>query len=70
MRRTADRRNGGEVSVLDFSTMSLWLSATVFVILSKSNERYNPRFDRAVYRQRNRIERLINRLKRSRRIAT
>src|SRR5215211_1652616 len=40
------------------------------VIPTKSNERRNPRFDRAVYRQRNRIERLINRLKQSRRIAT
>ena len=40
------------------------------VIPTKSNERRNPRFDRAAYRQRNRIERLINRLKQSRRIAT
>jgi transposase len=40
------------------------------VIPTKSNERCNPRFDRAAYRQRNRIERLINRLKQSRRIAT
>src|SRR3954465_2064177 len=40
------------------------------VIPTKSNERRNPRFDRAAYRQRNRIERLINRLKQSRHIAT
>jgi transposase len=40
------------------------------VIPTKSNERRNPRFDRVAYRQRNRIERLINRLKQSRRIAT
>jgi transposase len=40
------------------------------VIPTKSNQRRNPRFDRAAYRQRNRIERLINRLKQSRRIAT
>ena len=40
------------------------------VIPTKSNERRNPRFDRAAYRQRNRIERLINQLKQSRRIAT
>jgi transposase len=40
------------------------------VIPTKSNARRNPRFDRAAYRQRNRIERLINRLKQSRRIAT
>ena len=40
------------------------------VIPTKSNERRNPRCDRAAYRQRNRIERLINRLKQSRRIAT
>ena len=39
------------------------------VIPTKNNERRNPRFDRAVYRQRNRIERLINRLKQQRRIA-
>ena len=40
------------------------------VIPTKSNARCNPRFARAAYRQRNRIERLINRLKQSRRIAT
>jgi hypothetical protein len=32
------------------------------VIPTKSNQRRNPRFDRAAYRQRNRIERLINEL--------
>lgn len=36
----------------------------------KSNERTASGFDRSVYRQRNRIERLINRLKQYRRIAT
>jgi transposase len=40
------------------------------VIPTKSNERRNPRFDRAAYRQRNRIERPINRFKQPRRIAT
>ena len=40
------------------------------MIPTKSNQRRNPRFDRAAYRQRNRIERLINRLKQFRRIAT
>ena len=40
------------------------------VILSKSNQRRQPHFDRGAYRQRNRIERLINRLKQFRRIAT
>jgi transposase len=40
------------------------------VILRKSNERRTPRFDRASYRERNRVERLINRLKQFRRIAT
>ena len=40
------------------------------VIPSKSNQRRQPRFDREAYRQRNRIERLINRLKQFRRIAT
>jgi transposase len=36
----------------------------------KSNERHLGRFDRAAYRNRNRIERLFNRLKQWRRIAT
>jgi transposase len=40
------------------------------VIPRKSNERRAPRFDRAAYRERNRVERLINRLKQFRRVAT
>ncbi len=36
----------------------------------KANERHRGSFDREIYRQRNRIERLINRLKQYRRIAT
>ena len=36
----------------------------------KSNERRSGPFDRAVYRQRNIVERLINRLKQFRRVAT
>jgi transposase len=40
------------------------------VIPTKSNERRQPRFDHEAYRRRNQIERLINRLKQSRRIAT
>jgi len=40
------------------------------VIPTKSNERAEPNFDREAYRLRNRIERLINRLKQFRRIAT
>jgi len=40
------------------------------VIPTKSNERQDPAFDREAYRLRNRIERLINRLKQFRRIAT
>lgn len=40
------------------------------VIPRKVNERRSPRFDRAAYRERNRVERLINRLKQCRRIAT
>ena len=36
----------------------------------KCNERHRGSFNRIVYRQRNRIERLINRLKQYRRIAT
>ena len=40
------------------------------VIPTKKNERPNPRFDRAAYRERNVVERLINRLKAFRRLAT
>ena len=40
------------------------------MIPSKSNQRRQPGFDRAAYRRRNRVERLINRLKQFRRIAT
>ena len=36
----------------------------------KTNERRTGPFDRAIYRERNQIERLINRLKQYRRIAT
>jgi transposase len=40
------------------------------VIPSKSNQRRQANFDRAAYRRRNLVERLINRLKQFRRIAT
>lgn len=40
------------------------------VIPTKSNERPEPTFDRAAYRERNRVERLIGKLKQFRRIAT
>ena len=40
------------------------------VIPTKANERRQPDFDREAYRQRNIVERLINRLKNFRRIAT
>jgi len=40
------------------------------VIPTKSNEPRQPDFDRVAYRRRNLIERLINRLKQARRIAT
>lgn len=40
------------------------------VIPTKKNERRSPRFDRAAYRERNVVERTINRLKQFRRIAT
>lgn len=41
-----------------------------YTIPRKRNARHRGRFDRAIYRQRNRVERLINRLKQFRRIAT
>jgi transposase len=40
------------------------------VIPTKNNQRRRPGFDRAAYRARNRVERLFNRLKQFRRIAT
>jgi len=40
------------------------------VIPSKSDQRRQPGFDRAVYRERNRVERTVNRLKGWRRVAT
>jgi len=40
------------------------------VIPTKANERRQPRFDRELYRERNRVERCINRLKQYRRVAT
>lgn len=40
------------------------------VIPHKRNERRHGRFDRTAYRERNRVERLINRLKQFRRVAT
>jgi len=40
------------------------------VIPTRSTERQDPAFDREAYRLRNRIERLINRLKQFRRVAT
>ncbi len=36
----------------------------------KKNERRRGRFDKAIYRMRNRVERLINRMKQFRRLAT
>ena len=40
------------------------------VIPTKRDQRRRPDFDREAYRQRNKVERLINRLKQFRRIAT
>lgn len=41
-----------------------------YTIARKSNEYRGGSFDKAIYRERNRVERLINRLKQFRRIAT
>lgn len=43
---------------------------TTPVIPKRSNEKRRGRFNRGLYRERNRVERLINRLKQYRRIAT
>jgi len=40
------------------------------VIPTKSNQRRDPRFDTAAYKERNRVERCFNRLKQFRRVAT
>lgn len=40
------------------------------VIPTRSDQRRRPRFDRAAYRERNRVERLINRFKQFRALAT
>jgi transposase len=40
------------------------------VIPSRKDQPRQPNFDREAYRQRNKIERLINRLKQARRVAT
>ena len=40
------------------------------MIPTRRNQRANPRFDRAAYRERNRVERLINRFKQFRCVAT
>ncbi len=40
------------------------------IIPRKSNEKKRERFNRGLYRERNRVERLINRLKQNRRVAT
>jgi len=40
------------------------------IIPTRKNQRPNPRFDRAAYRERNQVERLFNRLKHYRAIAT
>lgn len=43
---------------------------TTPIIPKRKNAKRKPRFNRGLYRERNRIERLINRLKQFRRIAT
>ena len=40
------------------------------IIPTRQDQPRNPHFDRAAYRERNRVERLINRLKQFRRVAT
>ncbi len=45
-------------------------AGTTPVIPTRTNEKRRGRFNRGLYRERNRVERLINRLKQYRRIAT
>ncbi len=45
-------------------------SGTTPVIPKRSNQKQQGRFNRGLYRERNRVERLINRLKQYRRVAT
>lgn len=45
-------------------------AGTTAVIPKRSNQKRRSRFNRGLYRERNRVERLINRLKQYRRIAT
>ena len=49
---------------------SLRRSGTTPIIPKRSNQKQQGRFNRGLYRERNRVERLINRLKQYRRIAT
>ena len=55
-----------------FSSLRRYLRARGIraVIPSKSNQPRQPRFDTAAYRERNQVERTINRLKGWRRVAT
>lgn len=45
-------------------------SGTTPVIPKRSNQKQRQRFNRGLYRERNRVERLINRIKQYRRVAT
>src|SRR3712207_8217414 len=58
-----------DTATTEIYTLSLH-DALPILIPSKSNQRRQPDFDRAAYRRRNAVERLINRLKQFRRIAT
>jgi transposase len=55
-----------------FNTIRLYLrrKGINYTIPRKSNQTKTGHFDKAIYRGRNRVERLINRLKHNRRIAT
>lgn len=69
---SAKTPTGGRRQGLQQSSESIYLRrrGIWFTIPRKANECRTGIFDRAVYRERNRIERLINRLKQCRRIAT
>jgi transposase len=68
--RLRPQRGGGDKGYSSGKIRQYLRRGIKALIPHKTNEWPRRRFDRAVYRERNVVERLINRLKRSRRIGT